>query len=155
MTRRTWMASATIALAAAAPGLAEAEEAEKTEPANRIVVEVSNLQSDDGTIRCSIFSKEDGFPKEVMKADKRTFVEPKSKKAACTFDGMSPGSYAIVVLHDLDNDRKLKTSFIGRPQEPWGVSNNVPARRFGPPKYEAAKFRYEGGKKSLNIKLHE
>ena len=33
------------------------------------------------------------------------------------------------------------------------VSKNVPARRFGPPKYEDAKFKYAGGQMTIDIKL--
>jgi uncharacterized protein (DUF2141 family) len=66
---------------------------------------------------------------------------------------MKAGAYAIAVVHDADENGELNTSFVGRPKEWWGVSNNAPAHRFGPPKFEEAKFQYEGGKKTLKVKL--
>ena len=153
MTKRNFAMAVALALVAVTPGLVEAEEAEETKTGNSVVVEVSNLKTDEGPIRCSIFSEEEGFPGEVKKADKKMWVQPKSKKATCIFDGMKPGTYAVAVMHDLDKNGELNTSFVGRPKEWWGVSNNAPAHRFGPPKFEEAKFQYEGGKKTLKVKL--
>jgi uncharacterized protein (DUF2141 family) len=56
-------------------------------------------------------------------------------------------------MHDEDNDGELKTSMVGRPKEWWGVSSNVPAQRFGPPKYESATFDHDGKGKTIQIKL--
>lgn len=153
MTKRMCVTVVALALVAARPSLAEAQDAEETKTVDSIIVEVSNLQTNEGPIRCAIFSKEDGFPGEVKKADKRTWVQPKSKKATCIFDAVKPGTYAVSVMHDLDKNGELNKSMVGRPKEPWGVSNNAPAERFGPPKYENCKFNYVGGKKTLKVKL--
>ena len=131
---------------------AEAKPAE-AKPADEIVVEILGLENDQGQIGCRIFSKEDGFPDKKEKADKQLYSTSKSKKGGCTFVGYKPGTYAISVMHDLDKSGDLNTSLVGRPKEPWGVSNDVPARRFGPPRYEDCTFKYEGGKKIIKIKL--
>ena len=131
---------------------AEAKPAE-AKPADEIVVEILGLENDQGQIGCRIFSKEDGFPDKKDKADKQLYSTPKSKKGGCTFVGYKPGTYAISVMHDLDSSGDLNTSLVGRPKEPWGVSNDVPARRFGPPLYKDCTFKYEGGKKIIKIKL--
>jgi len=81
------------------------------------------------------------------------FVKSKSGKATCVFKGLKPGKYAVSVMHDEDKDGELKTSMGGRPKEWWGVSNNVPPERFGPPKYEAALFSYTGEPKTIKVKL--
>ena len=149
---RTWALAGIFAFAAV-PLNAQGEEAIEAKPADAIVVQVSNLQSDEGQIGCAIFSNEDGFPSKSEKADKQIFVKSKAKKATCTFEGVKPGTYAVSVMHDADKNGELNTSFVGKPKEWWGVSNNAPAQRFGPPKYEAAKFRHEGGVKTLKVKL--
>jgi uncharacterized protein (DUF2141 family) len=132
---------------------AEAEPPVEAKPADEIVVEILGLENDTGQIGCRIFSKEDGFPGKMEKADEQLYGKPKSKKGGCTFKGYKPGTYAISVMHDLDSSGDLNTSLIGRPKEPWGVSNDVPAERFGPPAYKACTFKYEGGKKLIKIKL--
>jgi uncharacterized protein (DUF2141 family) len=81
------------------------------------------------------------------------FVQPKAGQATCIFEGLKPGKYAVSVMHDEDEDGELKTSIVGRPKEWWGVSNNVAAQRFGPPKYEAAAFDLAGGTKTIQINL--
>ena len=122
-------------------------------PANELVVNVSNIQNTDGRIGCTLFSKEDGFPSEPEKADKRVWAQHKSDKATCKFRNVKPGEYAVAVMHDEDKNGELNTSMVGRPQEGWGVSKNAPPRRFGPPKYEDAKLKYAGGQVTIDIKL--
>ena len=55
--------------------------------------------------------------------------------------------------HEQWQNEKLKTSMVGRPQEWWGVSNDVPPERFGPPKYDKATFKFDGGSKAIKVKL--
>ena len=118
-----------------------------------LIVAVSNIQNDKGQIGCSLFSKKDGFPSDADKADARMFVQSKAGKATCVFKNVKPGKYAVSVMHDADKDGELKTNIVGRPKEWWGVSNNVPPERFGPPKYEATTFSYTGEEKTVKIKL--
>lgn len=156
MNRRAWMTVLAVTFAAAAPALAEDPEGPATnESVDVIVVEVTGLKSDTGQIGCAIFAKEDGFPDEIDKALKQLLIKPKGKKATCRFEGYKPATYAISVMHDLDMNAELNTSFVGRPKEPWGVSKNAPQQRFGPPLYKDCKFEYEGGRKTLDVKLQD
>jgi uncharacterized protein (DUF2141 family) len=118
-----------------------------------LVVEISNIQNDKGQIGCSLFSKKEGFPSKAEKADAKMFVQPRAGQATCVFQDVQPGKYAISVMHDEDKDGELETSVVGRPKEWWGVSNNVPAERFGPPKYEPATVNHDGKPKTIQIKL--
>jgi uncharacterized protein (DUF2141 family) len=117
-----------------------------------ITVRVWNLQNDKGQIGCSLYSKKDGFPTDSTKADARMMVQPSGKKATCVFKGVKPGTYAVSMMHDENEDEELETNFVGRPQEWWGVSNDAPLERFGPPKYENATFKFDGKIKTLKIK---
>ena len=83
----------------------------------------------------------------------RLFVKPATGKASCVFTNVRAGTYAVSVMHDENSDGELETNLVGRPKEWWGVSNNVPAERFGPPKYEAASFPYPGDATTIGIKL--
>jgi uncharacterized protein (DUF2141 family) len=148
-----WIVVAAVAVVAAASGKAQESEDAEPDTVNEIVVEILGLENDQGQIGCRIFSKEDGFPDKKDKADEQLYSKPNSKNGSCTFSGYKPGTYAISVMHDLDSSGDLNTSLVGRPKEPWGVSNDVPARRFGPPLYKDCTFKYEGGKKIIKIKL--
>jgi uncharacterized protein (DUF2141 family) len=156
MSHNTPIAALALTLLVAAPGVAqEADPQAEAKPLDAIVVQVTGLKSDAGQIGCAVFSKEDGFPNETGKASKQIFVKPKGKKATCTFEALKPGTFAISVVHDIDKNGELNTSFVGKPKEPWGVSNNAPAQRFGPPLYKDCKFKYEGAKKTLTVKLQD
>lgn len=134
------------ALSAPASGLADGRGAE-------LNVEILNIESDEGQIGCSLWTSADGFPSKAKKARALLFVATKNRKATCTFKNLKPGVYAVSVMHDLDKDGKLATSVVGRPLEPWGVSNDVPAERFGPPKYRPANFELSGDGKTIRVKL--
>ena len=56
-----------------------------------------------------------------------------------------PGTYAIGVYIDENDNEKLDTNFLGMPKEQYGFSNN--ARAFGIPKFEAASFIIDTYKK--------
>ena len=144
----SWHVIAITALGLAAPAAAD-----PSETAAPLVVEISNIPNDKGQIGCSLYSNKDGFPSDPQKAQKSIFVRPKNGKATCTFKRVTPGKYAVSVMHDEDKDGELKTNLVGRPKEWWGVSNNVPPERFGPPKYEAATFDFAGEPKTIQVKL--
>lgn len=143
-----------IVCLAALVSLATHASADESNPtAGVLSVQIVNIQSDKGQIGCSLYSKSDGFPSDSRKADRRMFVPLAAGKATCTFKGVKTGTYAVSVMHDEDKNEKLETSMVGRPQEWWGVSNDVPAERFGPPKYEKATFKFDGSTKAIKVKL--
>lgn len=154
MHRRMKTVIFTLSLCWATTTLAqEAAPPAEPRPANEIVVQIRGIENDRGQLGCRIFSKADGFPGKMGQADEQLYAKPKSKKGGCTFKGYKPGTYAISVMHDLDSSGDLNTSLVGRPKEPWGVSNDTPAERFGPPAFKDCTFKYEGGKKVIKIKL--
>lgn len=50
------------------------------------------------------------------------------------FTGLAPGSYAVTLVHDENDNRKLDT-FMGIPREGFGFSRN-PVIRFGAPRFD-------------------
>ena len=116
-------------------------------------VEVQNIEADKGSIGCSLWSTDDGFPSDSEKALQSVTLKSKGKKATCVFKNVKPGTYAVSVMHDVDGDGELDSNIVGRPKEPWAVSNNAPAQRFGPPKFEAAQFKYSGESSTIKVKL--
>jgi uncharacterized protein (DUF2141 family) len=124
--------------------------AEGGTPDKQIVVELS-LRSDTGVVHCTLWKSPEGFPKEYKKAAARVDAQGiKDKRARCVFTGVEAGTWAISVFHDEDGNGELKTNFVGVPQEPLGFSNNAKAT-FGPPKFDDAKFSYDGKALVLTI----
>jgi uncharacterized protein (DUF2141 family) len=126
--------------------------AQEAVAANSIKVIVVGLHSNDGEVHCSLFNSADGFPGDSAKAAKTTKSKIENDQAACTFSGAAPGDYAVSVFQDENGNGKLDTNFIGMPKEGVGASNDA-AGRFGPPKFDDARFSYNGGSSVLTIHI--
>jgi uncharacterized protein (DUF2141 family) len=119
-----------------------------------LTVNVTNLQSGRGQLRCALFSSESGFPMDAAQA-RRTALPAQAGALQCKFDNLSAGDYAVAVNHDLNDNGKTGTNFLGIPSEPWGVSNNA-RPRMRAPKFAEAKFTIRDGESArLDIKLEK
>jgi uncharacterized protein (DUF2141 family) len=115
-------------------------------------VSISGASSDTGSIRILMFSKPSGFPDQVKQAVRSISLAPKSGKASFKLTDLPAGTYAIGVIHDLDNNGKLSTNAVGYPTEKFGFSKN-PKVYFGPPSFEKAAFVLGKTAVSLEIDL--
>ena len=102
---------------------------------------------------CALFWQNKGFPRKHRRALRRTWVDVEGETVKCVIKRTGHGEYAASVFQDLNLNGKLDTNAIGSPSEPWGVSQNAKAKRFGPPLYKDAKFEYRGGPETISIKL--
>ena len=119
---------------------------------NLIHVEIAGLRNDRGQVLCALFSSASGFPKESNKAAARTKSGISEGHAVCEFPAISPGTYAVSVFHDENSNGKLDTKLLGIPREGVGASNDAKGH-FGPPKFDAAKFQFPGGRLDLKITI--
>jgi uncharacterized protein (DUF2141 family) len=119
-------------------------------PANLIHVEIAGLRNDKGQVLCALFSSPPGFPKDSDKAVARARSGISQGHAFCDFPVTAAGTYAVSVFHDENSNGKLDTGPLGIPREGVGASNNAKGH-FGPPKFDAAAFRFEGGRLDLKI----
>ena len=118
---------------------------------NVIHVEISGIRSDEGQMLCALYSQADAFPKKADKAEARITAKIANHESVCEFTGVTPGTYAVSVVHDENSNGKLDTNFIGMPREGVGASNDAKGH-MGPPKFSAAAFQYAGGR--LDLKIH-
>jgi uncharacterized protein (DUF2141 family) len=119
-------------------------------PENLIHVEIAGLLNDKGQVLCAIYSSADGFPREGDKALAHANSPISGRHAVCDFPGLNAGTYAISAFHDENSNGKLDTNFMGIPREGVGASNNAKGH-FGPPKFDAAVFRFSGSRLELKI----
>jgi uncharacterized protein (DUF2141 family) len=115
-------------------------------------VVVNNIKSKNGQIGFFLFNSADAFPGQTEKALLSGFVKIAGNTVEYTFTNLALGTYAVYVVHDEDNDKKLKTNFLGMPKEGVGVSNNAKGH-FGPPKYNDAKFDFNKSDQTITISL--
>ncbi len=106
----------------------------------RVVIE--NVASSEGNIMLEILSTEAEFNGESP-AVAAIIQRAQTGKMTFTTDALPPGEYAIRVMHDKNGNGELDSNFVGIPKEPWAFSNNATGK-FGPPKWQAAKFALDG-----------
>lgn len=78
--------------------------------------------------------------------------DAKGDSVSVTFPAVPYGTYAIKVFQDLNGDGKLKTGFMGAPEEPWGFSNDATGF-MGPADFSDAKFELNSPELELIIHL--
>ncbi|MGB0679073.1 MAG: DUF2141 domain-containing protein [Polyangiales bacterium] len=140
--------SIALACLAAAPSTVQAGA-----PNARIEVEVPRTRSSKGSLRCALFATHRGFPSRsslAVQAHKRPIA---SQRGRCVFRGVKPGTYAVSVLHDENDNGRIDTSFIGKPTEGYGVSYNHTYALRGP-KWNESKFSVgPGATMKLRVRL--
>ncbi|NHF59459.1 DUF2141 domain-containing protein [Flavobacteriaceae bacterium TP-CH-4] len=113
-----------------------------------IEVVINNIENEEGQMVIGLYNSKANWLKKVHKV---TFGQIVDGKSTVAFKNVPNGIYAVSVFHDEDNDGELDT-FLGIPTEDTGSSNNAPAR-FGPPKWQDAKFELKGESVKQIIKL--
>ena len=146
---------ARTALAAMAVGLLGSLEAAAQEVASvdMISVDVQGLRSGHGRAICFLYASAAGFPQDAAAALRKVTAPISANEATCRFSGVQPGAYAVAVVHDENNNGRLDRNFMGIPTEGVGASND-PHSHFGPPKYQDARFRFDGRPSTLVVHVH-
>ena len=116
--------------------------------AQEITVTVDNVTSDEGKIIVSLHV-EDTFMKGPGIKNAESKIE--NGKVTVTFKDVEPGTYAIMVLHDINENNRMDFELTGMPKEDYGMSNNPMS--FGPPQFDDAKFEFNGKDLDFIIRL--
>ncbi len=113
-----------------------------------ITVTVDNVTSDNGKVLMSLHTSETFMKGKGIKNAETTIEDG---KVTVTFENVLPGEYAILALHDENDNKRMDFEDNGMPKESFGMSNNVIA--MGPPQYEDAKFKVTSEDLDLNIRF--
>jgi len=132
----------TLAIVAGSYGLSSAQST------NKLVVKVTNIESNKGNVGVAIFNSKNTFlGKAFVNASK------KAKSGEMTFEFEVPnGEYTISVMHDINKNGELDANFMGIPSEPYGISMDGRSM-FGPPSYKDALFTVADKNLKLTIKI--
>ncbi len=143
--RSTSVSLHTLARPALAAALLIATGASWGADQGRIEATVSGVSNAQGLVGCALFSSRTGFPLESKKHAQTTVRVPATGGTAnCVFESVTPGEYAVAVVHDTNGNEVADTNLLGMPTEGVGVSNNV-MPRMSAPTFEAARFTVAGG----------
>lgn len=113
-----------------------------------ITVTISNAKNNKGTMLLGLHSSET-FMKG--KGIQNISSEIKDNEVQVTFKNVPKGEYAILVLHDENNNNRMDFESTGMPKEDYGMSNNPMS--YGPPQFYDAKFNVVDKNLELEIRL--
>lgn len=111
-----------------------------------ITVTIENIVNNNGSVVLGLHT-EDTF----MKGQGIASAESKivDGKITVTFENVEAGTYAIMALHDENENKRMDFQENGMPKEAYGMSNNPMS--YGPPQYSAAKFELKD--EDLDLKI--
>lgn len=113
---------------------------------------IGELRNNQGQVVRDLYSSADGFPKNGDKALVHAKSPISNGHAVCRLPDVNAGAHAVSVFHDENSNGKLDTNFMDVPREGVDASNNAKGH-FGPPKFDAAAFRFSGGRLELKITI--
>ena len=121
------------------------------ETGGEVDIRFEGLRSTKGVIRICLTRDKRYFPK----CDKDPLAYKASVSASDSaglhIEEVTPGDYALLVLHDENGNARLDT-MLGIPREGVGFSGN-PRLLVGPPSFEKVRFRVEHQRVSQDIRL--
>ncbi|PWW83204.1 hypothetical protein CR164_01190 [Prosthecochloris marina] len=116
-----------------------AETKDLSGPKGRIAIRIDNIRNSEGALNIALFTSEKGFPDKPEKAFALASIATKESPGEIVIENIPYGTYALSVLHDENENQKMDKTWIGKPKEGFGTSNN-PKVRFGPPKFDESGF---------------
>ena len=115
-----------------------------------VTVHVTGFPTTTGTVEVSLFNSAESFLKEPFQQESGTIDE--NGDFETVFAAVPEGTYAVVVVHDANNNGKLDSGFLGLTGEVYGYSNNVHPW-FGRPAYEDVLFAVDQSGARVEIDL--
>lgn len=111
-----------------------------------ITVTIENISNNNGVVVLSLHTENTFMKGAGIKNEQSKIVDG---KITVTFKNVKPGTYAIMALHDENENNRMDFEANGMPKESYGMSNNPMS--FGPPQFSEAKF--ELSNKDLAMKI--
>ena len=100
-----------------------------------ITVTIQNIKNDNGHVLIGLHSSDTFMKGKDLQGIKSAIKEG---KVVVTFENVAPGTYAILAMHDANDNGRMDYNDGGMPMESYGMSNNFMG--FGPPQFSDAKF---------------
>ena len=108
---------------------------------HHLVVEIEGANPATGTVEISLFKNDEFFMKEAYLQNSGAVKETGTFMAL--FNKLDEGEYAVVVVHDANDNQKLDSGFLGFGGESYAYSNNAKPW-FGRPDFEDIAVKVSG-----------
>ena len=114
-----------------------------------LTVQIDDVKSAEGQLTVAVYNSSDTFLKKPL-TGVRTQATTEGKTVI--IKDLPPGEYAIVVMHDVNQNGKMDKNFLGIPTEDYAFSNNATGK-MGPPSFDAAKFQLPEAGSTVKVSL--
>ena len=113
-----------------------------------LTITLENVLSDQGDVLAALHTAE-----TFMKGRGVADYKAEAQKGVMTFifDNIAPGTYGVMVLHDLNSNQQMDYQPSGMPDEPYGMSGNDMS--MGPPSFEAVSFVVASEDQDISIRF--
>jgi uncharacterized protein (DUF2141 family) len=138
------IACTTTVMAFITPAMAQAE-------LPGVTVNISNLSPTSGTVEVSLFNSAVSFLAEPYLQESGKVNEDGTFQAR--FAALPSGEYAVVVVHDANDNGQLDNGFLGFGGEDYAYSNNV-QKWFGRPDFDQVRFVVEATGVVIEINMN-
>jgi len=119
----------------------------------KLKIEITSIKGTNGKILLSLFNQAKGFPTHNKYAYKTAEIDIREGgKTYIEFTDLPYGDYAVAVLHDENDNKKMDYNFLGIPQEGYCFSNNY-RPTIKNPKFKQAGFFLERPLKTLQLEM--
>src|ERR1700694_2246802 len=117
-----------------------------------VTVKMTGFRNQTGPALVYLWKAPDGFPKTTEKAAVTKKIPIEGTSVTAVFNNVDPGTYAVSVTHDENNNGKMDTGFAGKPKEGYGTSNN-PKNKLSAPSFDQCKFTVDASGKTIDIDI--
>lgn len=108
------------------------------EETHALKIEVPDLRNTKGVVQFTLYNTKDAFPdQEYKKYYRKLVAEITDGFSTVTFKNLPPGKYAVNILHDEDENGKIKKGLV-LPKEGIGFSNYESIGLFNKPEFAKA-----------------
>ncbi len=113
-----------------------------------VTVVIENVLSDGGTILGGLHTS-DTFMKGqgVISA----MAPAKAGEVTLTFENVEAGTFAVMVMHDVNDNKQMDMDPNGMPKESYGTSGEM--NMYGPPSFDLAKFEVTDTDQEIRIRF--
>lgn len=103
-------------------------------------IEVSGVRSAKGKVLVALYDDRTAFPSRWDRAAARASVPAASGSVALTLRLPAAGRFAVIVVHDEDDDGRMSKNFVGFPKEGYVTGRNARTLEF--PSFDAAQIDF-------------
>jgi len=110
-----------------------------------LTVQIENIQTQEGKLAIAIFDSAEEFPDATYAVQKVMHEVDDTKMTSVQFQNLPAGTYSVAIYHDVNNNGKLDTNWLGIPKEPYGFSGDF-SSKWSKPTFEETQFDFQTNK---------